>query len=109
MIFARSLPPLIVALVPGQQRYLDKLKAMREHLSNEVASLINDFGPRLYDDFNEARFNDSPACVVILRLTLFFSRRESLFPPPVCLRQVPIPVSGDARAVLVLWMLRVSV
>ncbi|RXW24111.1 hypothetical protein EST38_g1717 [Candolleomyces aberdarensis] len=42
----KSLPPLIVALVPGQQRYLDKLKARREHLSNEVAALINDFGPR---------------------------------------------------------------
>ena len=56
-----------MALVPGQQRYLDKLKAMREHLSNEVASLINDFGPRLYEDFNEARLTDSPACVVVLR------------------------------------------
>ncbi|TFK29910.1 glycerol-3-phosphate O-acyltransferase [Coprinopsis marcescibilis] len=51
----KSLPPLIVALIPGQQRYLDRLKAMRDGLSNEVASLINDFGPRLYDDFNEAR------------------------------------------------------
>lgn len=26
---------------------------MRIHLSNEVAALINDFGPNLYDDFNE--------------------------------------------------------
>ncbi|KAF8163273.1 glycerol-3-phosphate O-acyltransferase [Crassisporium funariophilum] len=51
----KSLPPLIVALIPGQQRSLDKLKAMRVHLSNEVASLINDFGPTLYEDFNEAR------------------------------------------------------
>ncbi|EAU88568.2 glycerol-3-phosphate O-acyltransferase [Coprinopsis cinerea okayama7 len=51
----KSLPPLIVALVPGQQRSLDKLKATREHLSNEVASLINDFGPRLYEDFDETR------------------------------------------------------
>ncbi|TFK42612.1 glycerol-3-phosphate O-acyltransferase [Crucibulum laeve] len=51
----KSLPPLIVALIPGQQRSLDKLKAMRVHLSNEVASLINDFGPRLYEDFNGKR------------------------------------------------------
>ena len=49
----RSLRPLIVALVPGQQRSLDKLKAMRVQLSNEVADLINDFGPTLYEDFNE--------------------------------------------------------
>ncbi|PPR03776.1 hypothetical protein CVT24_007494 [Panaeolus cyanescens] len=51
----KSLPPLIIALAPGQQRSLDKLKAMRIHLSNEVASLINDFGPLLYEDFDEAR------------------------------------------------------
>jgi hypothetical protein len=50
---SRSLPPLIVALVPGQQRSLNKLKTMRVQLSNEVAGLINNFGPELYEDFNE--------------------------------------------------------
>lgn len=49
----RSLRPLIVALIPGQQRSLDKLKAMRLRLSNEVAAVINEFGPKLYDDFDE--------------------------------------------------------
>lgn len=44
-----------MALVPGQQRSLDKLKAMRVHLSNELAELINDFGPELYEDFNQVR------------------------------------------------------
>ncbi|KAG6897805.1 hypothetical protein C0992_010881 [Termitomyces sp. T32_za158] len=51
----KSLRPLVVALVPGQQRDLDKLKRIREDLSNEVADLINDFGPKLYEDFNEWR------------------------------------------------------
>ncbi|KAJ7621431.1 hypothetical protein FB45DRAFT_1093303 [Roridomyces roridus] len=51
----KSLPPLIAALIPGNQRSLDKLKAMRVHLSNEVSELINDFGPNLYEDFNEWR------------------------------------------------------
>ncbi|KAG6832389.1 hypothetical protein H0H92_002657 [Tricholoma furcatifolium] len=50
----KSLRPLVVALVPGQQRSLDQLKAFREELSNEVVDLINDFGPKLYEDFNEA-------------------------------------------------------
>ncbi|KAJ7155997.1 glycerol-3-phosphate O-acyltransferase [Mycena crocata] len=50
-----SIRPLIVALFPGQQRSLDKLKVMREQLSNEVVELINTFGPRLYDDFNQWR------------------------------------------------------
>jgi glycerol-3-phosphate O-acyltransferase/dihydroxyacetone phosphate acyltransferase len=53
--FHRSLRPLIVALIPGQQRSLDKLKAMRLRLANEVAAVINEFGPKLYDDFDEAR------------------------------------------------------
>ncbi|KAG6854305.1 hypothetical protein C0991_008200 [Blastosporella zonata] len=51
----KSLRPLVVALVPGQQRSLDKLKRLREELSNEVADLINDFGPKLYEDFDEWR------------------------------------------------------
>ncbi|KAJ7176861.1 hypothetical protein C8R46DRAFT_1077536 [Mycena filopes] len=51
----KSLPPLIAALIPGHQKTLDKLKAMRVQLSNEVSDLINDFGPNLYQDFNEWR------------------------------------------------------
>ncbi|KAK2466946.1 hypothetical protein APHAL10511_001204 [Amanita phalloides] len=51
----KSLRPLVIALIPGQQRSLDKLKAMRKKLAEEVAELINDFGPRLYADFNESR------------------------------------------------------
>lgn len=43
----------MIALIPGQQRSLDKLKAMRQKLAEEVVELINDFGPRLYADFNE--------------------------------------------------------
>lgn len=58
VIIHRSLPPLIVALLPGQQRYLEKVKALRENLANEVASLINDFGPKIYDDFDGVRVWD---------------------------------------------------
>jgi glycerol-3-phosphate O-acyltransferase/dihydroxyacetone phosphate acyltransferase len=43
-----------VALIPGQQRSFDKVKAMRVRLSNEVADVINDFGPKIYDDFDQA-------------------------------------------------------
>ncbi|KAJ6630769.1 glycerol-3-phosphate O-acyltransferase [Mycena sp. CBHHK59/15] len=51
----KSLRPLVVALFPGQQRSLDKLKVMREQLSNEVVEIINDFGPKLYGDFDKWR------------------------------------------------------
>jgi glycerol-3-phosphate O-acyltransferase/dihydroxyacetone phosphate acyltransferase len=61
----RSLRPLIVALIPGQQRSLNKLKATREQLSNEVADVINEFGPRLYDDFDEV-------CDLNIRIQWFF-------------------------------------
>jgi len=50
-----SIRPLILALFPGQQQSLDRLKVMREQLANEVAEIINTFGPRLYDDFNQWR------------------------------------------------------
>jgi len=48
---------LIIALIPGQQRSLDKLKTTRLRLANEVAAVINEFGPKLYDDFDEVFFS----------------------------------------------------
>jgi glycerol-3-phosphate O-acyltransferase/dihydroxyacetone phosphate acyltransferase len=51
----KSLRPLIVALVPGQHKSLTKLKVMRAELSNELADVINTFGPQYYDDFDEWR------------------------------------------------------
>jgi glycerol-3-phosphate O-acyltransferase/dihydroxyacetone phosphate acyltransferase len=44
---------LVVVLVPGQQKILQELKKKRELLSNEVADLINTFGPRMYQDFDQ--------------------------------------------------------
>ncbi|CAL1704821.1 unnamed protein product [Somion occarium] len=49
----KSLRPLIIALVPGQQRHLDRAKAMRERLSREVVDVVNEFGPKLYRKFEE--------------------------------------------------------
>lgn len=51
----RSLRPLIVTLIPGQQQYLERLKSMRQTLSNELMDIINEYGPKLYDDFDKAR------------------------------------------------------
>ena len=49
----RSLRPLVVSLFPGQQILLDQLKAQRIALSNELTDVINEFGPQLYEDFDE--------------------------------------------------------
>ncbi|CCL99138.1 uncharacterized protein FIBRA_01153 [Fibroporia radiculosa] len=51
----KSLRPLVVTLAPGQSRSLDQLKAMRAKVSNELAEVINEFGPKLYDDFDQRR------------------------------------------------------
>jgi hypothetical protein len=51
----RSLRPLVVALLPGHQRHLDKIKDMRVRLSNELVEVINEYGPKIYEDFNEVR------------------------------------------------------
>ncbi|KAF9519980.1 hypothetical protein BS47DRAFT_1374859 [Hydnum rufescens UP504] len=51
----KSLRPLVIALLPGQQRSLNRLKAMREEISIEVNAVINEFGPQLYDDFDSFR------------------------------------------------------
>jgi len=51
----KSLRPLIVSLIPGQQKHLDRLKRMRTELSNELSEIVNEFGPKLYDDFDKFR------------------------------------------------------
>ena len=52
-VWSRSLRPLVIALAPGQQKYLDQIKDMRIHLANELGEIISEYGPKLYDDFNE--------------------------------------------------------
>jgi len=40
--------------MPGQQQYLERLKLTRQTLSNELMDIINEYGPKLYDDFDKA-------------------------------------------------------
>ena len=39
--------------MPGQQQYLERLKLMRQTLSNELMDIINEYGPKLFDDFDK--------------------------------------------------------
>ncbi|KAF9480135.1 glycerol-3-phosphate O-acyltransferase [Pholiota conissans] len=73
----KSLPPLIIALFPGQQRSLDKLKTERINLANEVASLINDFGPTIYSDFDEVGWR----YLILFRFTHPFSVEKTRILP----------------------------
>jgi len=75
---------------------------MRIHLAGEVANLINDFGPKVYENFDEVPpVTTSPrACSdVSYRLVSSFLLLQR---HPLAVLQV----YGDVRAVLVLSMLR---
>jgi hypothetical protein len=41
---------------------------MREELSNEVATSINEFGPKMYDDFDQV--SASEVLLAVLNLTI---------------------------------------
>lgn len=49
----RSLRPLVISLIPGQEKQLDRLKKMRHELQKEVCETIDEFGPKLYEDFDD--------------------------------------------------------
>lgn len=51
----KSLRPLFITLIPGQSRVLDEVKAMRIEVSNELADVVREFGPKLWDDFDMDR------------------------------------------------------
>ncbi|EJT98296.1 hypothetical protein DACRYDRAFT_118608 [Dacryopinax primogenitus] len=52
----KSLPPLVLAVLPGQHKRLEKLKQTRADISNEISSVIDEFGPKLYGNhFNQRR------------------------------------------------------
>lgn len=41
--------------MPGQQKLLTRLKEQRAELANELVDVINTFGPKMYEDFDEVR------------------------------------------------------
>ncbi|KZT56766.1 hypothetical protein CALCODRAFT_517978 [Calocera cornea HHB12733] len=59
----KSLRPLLLGVQPGQHKRLEKLKQTRSDLSNEISSVIDEFGPKLYGmDFNQRRTVPSSSC-----------------------------------------------
>ncbi|KAK4689722.1 hypothetical protein P7C73_g377, partial [Tremellales sp. Uapishka_1] len=55
MDVAKSLRPLFISLWPGDQHELNKLRHMRETLSNDISEIIDEFGPQLYENFDRTR------------------------------------------------------
>ncbi|KAG9125681.1 hypothetical protein FRC07_006651 [Ceratobasidium sp. 392] len=52
---ANSTVKVAVQLIPGQTKQLERLKRQRAAIANELAECINEFGPQLWDDFDEWR------------------------------------------------------
>ncbi|KAJ3851561.1 hypothetical protein EV368DRAFT_83413 [Lentinula lateritia] len=74
----KSLGPLITALIPGQQRSLDKLGSTREKLSNEVMEMIQELAPRLYDDFDPMRTMPSASTPPSASTSSLWSRKTNV-------------------------------
>lgn len=72
----KSLRPLVISLIPGQERQLEKLKRMRMALQKEVAETIEEFGPKLYEDFDEWRMLPPTASVPASGETMGLYRRK---------------------------------
>ncbi|WVR05947.1 hypothetical protein IAU60_002974 [Kwoniella sp. DSM 27419] len=51
----KSLRPLFLSLWPGSQREVNKLRQMRESVANEIIEVIDEFGPKMYENFQSAR------------------------------------------------------
>lgn len=51
----RSLRPLFLSVIPGNEKQLDKLRTMRASLQEDISGIVNEFGPQLFEDFQQAR------------------------------------------------------
>lgn len=76
MDVAKSLRPLFLSLWPGNQREVEKLREMREGLSNDISDIIEDFGPKLYENFNQARILPSASVPQTGRTPGMFVRKS---------------------------------
>jgi hypothetical protein len=58
----------VISLIPGQEKQLEKLKAMRVELQKEVRDTIDEFGPKIFDDYDDV----SPRSLLKALLVLTF-------------------------------------
>jgi hypothetical protein len=72
---------LVIALAPGGQKYLDRVKSMRIRLANELEAVINEYGPKAFEDFNEVRllyFITNGYLTIVYRVESLFLWQVSL-------------------------------
>lgn len=52
----KSLPPLFVSLLPGNQKVINNLQTQRRQLTEEMQSLIDEMAPQVWEDFESSRW-----------------------------------------------------
>ncbi|KAF8983662.1 hypothetical protein BGZ46_009802 [Entomortierella lignicola] len=62
----KSIRPLFLSIIPGEENTIDELRKSRAELKKTVTNLINELGPEIYPDFDSLRIldpspNDRPA------------------------------------------------
>ncbi|EIW72795.1 hypothetical protein TREMEDRAFT_70810 [Tremella mesenterica DSM 1558] len=72
----KSLRPLFLSLWPGNQREVNKLREMREALSNDISDIIDEFGPQLYENFDQSRILPSASVPQTGRAPGMFARKS---------------------------------
>ncbi|WVQ82544.1 hypothetical protein IAT38_004673 [Cryptococcus sp. DSM 104549] len=73
---AKSLRPLFLSVWPGNQREVDRLREMREGLTNEISEVIDEFGPKMYDNFQTGRILPSATVPQTGRTPGMFTRKS---------------------------------
>ena len=81
-----------MSLVPGQQKELNKAKRMREELQALVSATIEEFGPKMHEDFDKVRGPVFVRMPSLTELTSGESFHPLLFLPPPTSK-----VYGDTR------------
>ncbi|ORX35994.1 putative glycerol-3-phosphate O-acyltransferase [Kockovaella imperatae] len=76
MDVAKSLRPLFLSLWPWNQREVDRLRMMREGLANDISDIIDEFGPKLYENFEQARMKPSATVPQTGRRPGMFTRKS---------------------------------
>ncbi len=56
----KSLPPLFVSLLPGNHKVIKDLQRTRAELATEIHSVIEEFAPKLWEDFDQKRMLQPP-------------------------------------------------
>ncbi|KAK4703873.1 hypothetical protein P7C70_g2342, partial [Phenoliferia sp. Uapishka_3] len=51
----KSLRPLFLSLLPNDSKQLEDLRRMRINLRHEISDVVDEFGPKLFDDFQASR------------------------------------------------------